>query len=627
MRNSLSTKKLTYTEETMDIKRLFDLLDNLKENYPDCQDVITGKKNGEWVSYSTEDYIDYANKISLGLLDLGIEKGDKIISVVSNNRAEWNFIDMGISQIGAVHVPVYPNLSEAEYDHIFTHSDAKVLFVSDTVLYRRVKASMAKCNNIKNVYTFDKVEGAEQWENLMINGMDRFDELIRQVYTRKRQVKPDDVVSIIYTSGTTGVPKGVMLTHNNFLSNAWACREILTLTNKDRVLSFLPLCHVFERMVNYVYQTKAIRIVYAENMGTIAENLRKFKINGFMTVPRLLEKVHDNIISKGKDLSSFKKMVFFWAVRLAYKYRLNKNSGWYKLKQKLADKLVYSQWRKALGDNLKLVITGGAACQKRLCRFYWAAGIELQEGYGLTETSPVIAVNRKEPNQMMFGTVGPVVENIEVKIAEDGEILVQGPTVMKGYYKDEAGTSEVIADNWFHTGDIGVLVDNAAGKDYPKFLKITDRKKSIFKTSNGKYITPQPIENMLVESIFIEQAMLVGADEKYASAIISPNFNYLHFWASKHKVHFRDNQELVDHPEVNARIKRELNEINKELAEHEKIKKFKLVVDEWSPQTGELSATLKLKRKIVLDKYKDIIDELYEVKSSVPKAPKIRVKL
>jgi len=397
-----------------------------------------------------------------------------------------------------------------------------------------------------------------------------------------------------------------MLCHKNVISNAIAALEINMLDDRHKALSFLPLCHIFERMVNYHYQLKGISIYYAQNLGTVVNDLKDIKADGFTTVPRFLEKVYDGIVAKGKDLSVIKKSIFFWAIRIGEKYDPSKRYGpYFKLKLNIARKLVFSKWLAALGGNVKMMISGGAAMQERLGRIFSAAGICVQEGYGLTETAPVIAANGFRKEDMMIGTVGPVLSGINCKIAEDGEILCKGPNVMLGYYKDEEYTAEVIdKEGWFHTGDIGTFVNN-------RFLKITDRKKSIFKLSAGKYIAPQVIENKLKMSDFIEQAMVVGMNEKFAAALISPNFNYFHFWATKHRVHYHDNSVLVSLPEINKRIQKEISEINKSLAPHEQIKKFRLVADEWSPATGELSPTLKIRRQVVLEKYTEELEDIY----------------
>jgi long-chain acyl-CoA synthetase len=423
----------------------------------------------------------------------------------------------------------------------------------------------------------------------------------------KKSVKPDDIASIIYTSGTTGLSKGVMLTHHNFLSNVVATSPRLPLIAGDITLSFLPLCHVLERMVNYIFQYTGMTIYYAESMATIGDNIRELKVHAFCAVPRVLETVYNKIIAKGKDLSGIKKHLFFWAVNLGLRYEFNgKNGFFYSIQLKIARKLIFSKWLEALGGEMKLIVSGGAALQPRLARVFWAAGIPVLEGYGLTETSPVISVNHfQKPNSVRFGSVGPILENVQIVIAEDGEILMKGPNLMKGYYKDPELTAEAIDENgWFHTGDIGLI-------DKDKFLVITDRKKEIFKMSSGKYIAPQVIENKVKESFFIEQAMIVGENEKFVSALISPNFSFLHDWCSRHKIHFENNQALISMPEVISRYQKEINVINKQLGDFEQIKRFRLVEEQWGSQTGELSPTLKLRRKILYDRYQSVLEEIF----------------
>ncbi|MFW5706185.1 MAG: AMP-dependent synthetase/ligase, partial [Bacteroidota bacterium] len=480
------------------------------------------KKNGDWVRYSTQDYIENANLFSCGLLAYGFKRGDKI-ATVTNNRPEWNFADMGMMQVGVIHVPVYPTISLDEYRYILNHSEVKAVFVADKMLYNKLEDLLKSIPAIEQVFTFSELDGAENWSNVTELGRKRYDELIGEVEKIKQNISPDEMATLIYTSGTTGSCKGVMLSHRNIVSNFVATSNIQPLDHNHKVLSFLPLCHIYERMMNYHFQYKGISIYYAENLGTIAANLKEIEADGFNTVPRLLEKVYDRIVAKGKDLPGIKKRIFHWALKLGLRYELNgANGAVYEMKRKVADKLVFSKWREALGGKVRIIVSGGSALQPRLSRLFWAAGMKVMEGYGLTETAPVIAVSHAEWPNVKFGTVGPVLEGVEVKIAADGEILSRGPNLMLGYYKDPEYTREVIDDEgWFHTGDIGVMDDG-------KFLKITDRKKEIFKLSSGKYVAPQLIENKFKESIFIEQIMVVGENEKFASALISPNFNHLH---------------------------------------------------------------------------------------------------
>ena len=588
----------------MEVTRIFDLLDRYDEKYHKA-DALAAKQNGKWIKYSHEDYINYANHFSYGLLEMGFRRGDKI-ATVTNNRPEWNFADMGMMQIGVVHVPIYPTISIDEYKYILEHSDVSAIIISDKLLLNKLRKVIKSISRIKHVFTINQIEGADNWMKIIEAG--KKSESIHQkaVEEIRRNIDPEEMATLIYTSGTTGSSKGVMLSHRNIVSNFIATSKIQPLDHTHKVLSFLPLCHIYERMMNYHFQYKGISIYYAENLGTIAANLKEIEADGFNTVPRLLEKVYDKIVAKGKDLSGIKKSIFFWALNLGLKYELNGQNGKiYEAKRKIADKLVFSKWREALGGKVRIIVSGGSALQPRLSRLFWAAGMRIMEGYGLTETAPVIAVSHAEWPNLKFGTVGPILEDVETKIADDGEILTRGPNLMLGYYKDPEYTREVIDDEgWFHTGDIGIL-------DEGKFLKITDRKKEIFKLSSGKYVAPQLIENLFKESIFIEQIMVVGVNEKFASALISPNFNHLHFWATKHKTHYRDNKELVALPEVINRYQREVDEINKKLGVHEKIKRFRLVCEEWSPQTGELSPTLKLRRSVIYKKYDRILREIY----------------
>ena len=588
----------------MEVTRLFDLLNYGKQVYGK-NSVIASKQNDSWIEFNIDAYAENASNISFGLMALGLGKGDKV-ATISNNRPEWNFVDMGVSQAGMVHVPIYPTISNEEYQHILKHSESKVVFISDRQLYSNIKPIADTIPGIIGVYLFNKVDGIPNWEEVLDIGKENAQKLSAQFQEIKDSVRPADTASIIYTSGTTGLSKGVMLSHENFLSNVEACQSLFPLGPGDMSLSFLPLSHVYERMVNYYYQFKGVSIYYAENMGTIGENLKELRPTVFVAVPRVIERTYDKIIAKGKDLTGIKKQLFFWAVNLGYRYKEEGNGFFYMLQLRLARKLIFSKWKDALGGRLKFIISGGAALQPRLARVFYAAGIPIYEGYGLTETSPVIAANQAViPGNLMFGSVGTVINNIEVKIADDGEILMRGPSLMQGYYKSPEQTAEAIdTEGWFHTGDIGKF-------EKGKFLVITDRKKEMFKLSSGKYIAPQVIENKLKESFFIEQVMVVGENEKFASAIVSPNFSFLHDWCSRHKIHFENNQELIQKPEVNKRYQREINEINSQTGQHEQIKRFRLVPDSWSPQTGELSPTLKLRRRVVYEKYSEILESIY----------------
>ena len=593
----------------MDVTRTFDLLDLLQEKYQK-DDILAGKENGIWVKYSTQQYIEQTNYFSYGLLAMGMKQGD-IIATMSNNRPEWNFADLGMAQIGVIHVPVYPTLGSDEYKYILEHCEPAYIIVSDKALFDKIKPIADKVSSVKDIFSFNQVEGTRHWTEIADLGKENADKHIGTVREIKDSIKPEDLVTLIYTSGTTGFPKGVQLSHRNLMSNTVASSKCHTLGFEHKSLSFLPLCHVYERMFNYHRQYKGISTYYAENMGTIADNLKEIKPDLFTTVPRLLERTYDKIIAKGKDLPYIKKVIFFWAVNLGLKFRLDlKNGWWYRTRLKLADKLIFSKWREARGGNVQISASGSAALQPRLARVFWAAGITILEGYGLTETSPVISVGNATTGEILIGSVGPVIEDVEVKIAADGEILCKGPNVMMGYYKEPGLTAEAIVDGWLHTGDIGTIIDN-------KYLKITDRKKEIFKLSSGKYVAPQVIENRLKESLFIEQAMVVGENEKFASALISPNFTFLHDWASRHDIKYRDNDELIGMKKVTDRFQKEVGELNKTMGEHEMIKRFRLVPEEWSTQSGELSAVLKLKRRVINETYKDVLADIYSAGKNI----------
>lgn len=590
----------------MEITRVFEVLDYQQKNYP-RKDALGGKVDQQWVTYSTEEYIRLAHLMSCGLLALGLKKGDKIITA-SNNRPEWNFLDMGMMQIGVVHVPIYPTISMEETKYILEHSEACMAVVSDAKLFQKFSEIIPETPNIKRLFTFNDVEGAMNWKEITELGEKNESKFKNEVQKIRDSIKTEDLFTIVYTSGTTGVSKGVMLSHKNVSSNLMDAVHLLTLDHSDTVLSFLPLCHIFERTVHYAYQLQGYGLYYAENMGTIAQDLRELKVGGFVIVPRILEVMYDKIIAKGKALKGIKKQIFFWAVNLGHRYKQNRENGWwYEFQLKIVNKLVFSKWREGLGGRINMAVSGSAALQPRLARVFTAAGIPIQEGYGLTETSPVVAGNEKNYPNNRFGTVGLVLNSVEVKIADDGEILVKGPNVMLGYYKEPGLTKEVMdEDGWFHTGDIGTFEDG-------KFLKITDRKKEIFKNSGGKYVAPQMIENKLKESFFIEQLMVIGENQKFTSALIMPNFRFLHDYCARKGIHYRDNMELVKKPNIIARYQKEINNANKDLAPHEQIKRFRLVCDEWSPATGELSPTLKLRRKVLYEKYDSIIKEIFSM--------------
>ncbi len=589
----------------MEITRTFDLLDHLVANYPK-DDILAGKTNGEWVKYSSHDYYKYAHYLAYGFCEVGLQPGDKVITI-SPNCPEWNFVDMALAMCGIIHVPVYPTLSTENYRHIFSHSEARAILVSNNVLLKRIRPALDMMEQKPVIYTLANIDGEHRMLEILKAGIAGRDKWMGEIERRKESIKPDDWFTLIYTSGTTGDPKGVMLSHRNVCSNFLAHAQVNPQTSADRILSFLPLNHMYERSMNYHYQYKGISIYYAESLGTIAQNLAEVKACGFCAVPRVLEMFFDKMYAAGKDFTGIRKMIYESAFRHGYRYDytiLKKVSLWYQIKHRFFDKMVYSKWREKFGGNRMVVITGSSSIQPRMIKLFAAAGINIYEGYGLSETSPVIAVNDPAHGNVKIGTVGPILKGVEVKFADDGEILTRGPHVMLGYYKDPEYTAEVIdPDGWFHTGDVGVMSG--------KYLKITDRKKDIFKLSAGKYVAPQLLENRLRESEYIEQVMVTGAGEKYASAIIIPNFNTLHFWALKYKLHYRDNGQLIAMSEVTAKYKSIIENINKDFAAHEQIKQFRLVTDEWTTANGMLSPTLKLRRAILTKKYAPLIAEIY----------------
>lgn len=585
------------------VERTFDLLDRYKELYAHKEVALGGKEGINWYTYSSKEYIENSNNVSYGLLSLEIEKGEKIATVMVN-RPEWNFFDLGIAQVGAVHVPIYPTITIEEYKYILGHCEAKYVIVGDKKLSEKIRPLINEIETLKDIFCFEQVENVRHWTEIikMGEGYNRKSEL----KAIKESIKPDDLATIIYTSGTTGIPKGVMLSHRNLVSNFTAHAYNHHLGEEATALSFLPLCHVYERSMNYHFQYKGMSIYYVGNLGQILPALKEIKPNMFNTVPRLLERIYDGIISKGKDLSGLKKAIFFWAVRLGDKFDYGKKFSWfYTQKRKLADKLIYSKWREFMGGKVEIIVSGGAALQPRIGKVLGVANIKALEGYGLTETSPVIAVSNLATGDIRVGTVGPALPGVDMKIDDDGEIICKGPNVMLGYYKDPEMTTQVIDSNgYFHTGDIGELVEG-------KFLRITDRKKEIFKLSGGKYIAPQKIENKLKESIFIEQAMVIGENEKFASALIVPNFGYIETWCAQKGLTIKGKDKIIANSEVLSAIQKEVAETNKTLGQIEEIKRYRLVADEWSPDTGVMSPTLKLKRKILAEQYATIINEIY----------------
>ncbi|HLG35503.1 MAG TPA: long-chain fatty acid--CoA ligase [Bacteroidia bacterium] len=584
------------------ITRLFDIVEHQLSNHPK-EIAIATKVNGQWVPCSSASLKEQVDEVSCGLFSLGINKDDKV-AIIAYNRTEWNIVDFGVQQTGAVLVPVYPTISASEFQFILKDSESKIVFVSDKDLFDKISSIKNQLPVLKTIFAFDNINGAPHWSEVRDTGRKNFD--ASKLKSSKDSVKTQDLATILYTSGTTGNPKGVMLTHSNLISNLIAVEHLPPVDSQHKALSFLPLCHVYERILTYLYMYLGVSIYYAESIEKIGDNIREVKPHVFSCVPRLLEKVYDKIIAKGREQKGIKRALFFWANDLGLRYEINRANGWwYELQLSIANKLIFSKWREALGGNTKVMISGGAALQPRLARVFWAAKIPVLEGYGLTETSPIIAVNNFEQDGLCFGTVGTVIKNVEVKIAEDGEILCKGPNVMKGYFKRPDLTEQVIdKEGWFHTGDIGEFVQN-------RFLKITDRKKEIFKTSGGKYIAPQMIENKLKESPFIEQAMVIGENQKFAAALIVPAFAHIKNWCVSKNIAFTTNGEMIKNPEIVNRISEEITMLNESLGKTEQIKKFELLPKEWTLESGELTATQKLKRKILMANNNTLVNKIY----------------
>ena len=588
-----------------EVKRLFDFPYYQLEHYP-LQSSLVSKKDGEWKSTSTAEYIDKANAISRGLIQLGVQPNDKIAIISMTNRTEWNICDIGILQLGAQDVPIYPTISEEDYQYVLNHSESKFCFVSCEEVLKKVNRIKDMVPTLQGVYCYDELRDCPHYSEIIRLGNEN-PHLQQEVEKRMASIDENDLATLIYTSGTTGRPKGVMLSHKNITSNAIYSAERLPLDlGHTKALSFLPVCHIYERMLLYMYQYCGVQIYFAESLETISENLKEIQPEVMTAVPRLLEKVYDKIYAKGTELSGIKKKLFFWAVNLGLDYEpYGQNGWWYESKLKLARKLIFSKWQEALGGNLKAIASGSAALQPRLARVFNAAGIPVMEGYGLTETSPVVSVNDMRDGGFRIGTVGKPIRETEVKIAEDGEILIKGPQVMMGYYKDPEKTDEVLVNGYFHTGDIGII-------DRDGFLKITDRKKEMFKTSGGKYIAPQLIENAMKQSRFIEQIMVVGEGEKMPAALIQPNFEFIHDWNIRKGMNLSDDpHELVNDPKLIARIQQEVNHFNKRFGKWEKIKKFELTPDIWSIDSGLLTPTMKMKRKVIKERYIHLYNKLY----------------
>jgi long-chain acyl-CoA synthetase len=586
------------------ITRLFDFPYYQQESY-NLPVALATKKNGVWEKTSSQEYIAKANAVSRALLRMGVQKDDKIALITSTNRTEWNIMDIGILQTGAQNVPIYPTIAQEDYEYILNHSGSIYCFVSDTEVLQKVNAIKANVPTLKEVFSFDEIAGTKHWSELLTLGADESNQA--EVEAKKESIHTDDLATIIYTSGTTGKPKGVMLSHKNIVSNVLdSAPRIPFDAGNSTALSFLPICHIFERMILYIYQYYGVSVYFGESIEKISDNLKEVQPTVITAVPRLLEKVYDKIYAKGGELTGIKKKLFFWAIDLGLKYEpYGANGFWYEFQLKIARKLIFSKWKEGLGGKLDLMVSGSAALQPRLTRVFAAAEIPVMEGYGLSETSPVIAVNDQRNKGFKIGTVGKVIRNVEVKIAEDGEILCKGPNVMLGYYKDEEKTAEALKDGYFHTGDIGEI-------DKEGFLKITDRKKEMFKTSGGKYIAPQLIENAMKQSRFVEQIMVIGEGEKMPAAFIQPNFEFVKEWAKIHKISLGStNAEIASNPDVIKRIDSEIEEINKKFGHWEQIKRFELTPDVWSIDGGQLTPTLKLKRKIIKEIYKDLYAKIY----------------
>jgi long-chain acyl-CoA synthetase len=566
--------------------------------------MYAGKVNGEWKKWSTDQSIDLMHNLASGLLNSGVKRGDRV-GIICANRPEWNIIDFGVQLAGAVLVPVYPNLSESDLAFVIKDAGVVAFFADAPSQAQRVAKGAAEAGAAVKIYCIDHCADFPDWTTLTDEG--KRNPRTAEIDAVKKETTPDTLLTLLYTSGTTGTPKGVMLSHGNLVSNFTSLCELPPVDEKCKVLSFLPLNHIYERMLSYLYLYRGPSIYYAESLEKVGDNIREVKPEMFTCVPRLVEKVFDRIMAKGEELTGIKRKLFYWAVELGEQYDIpEKRSWWYNFKLSIVSKLIFSKWREALGGNVRAMVSGGAALNVRLARIFWAAGIPVLEGYGLTETSPVIAVNTLDPGRMYFGTVGPVIKDNVVKFAADGEILVKGPNVMKGYWNRPDATAEVLdPDGFFHTGDIGELVNG-------KYLKITDRKKEIFKTSGGKYIAPQRIENLLCSSRFIEQAMVVGEGEKYASAIVVPSFTFLKEWAARKNLKIgTTNEEMAADPQVRARLLKAVEAINKSLAQYEQIKKILIITRPFTVDTGELTPKLSLRRKVVMKNYGDKVAELY----------------
>ncbi|MDC1451803.1 long-chain fatty acid--CoA ligase [Vicingaceae bacterium] len=586
------------------LTRIFDLHYHQLSNYPK-DDALTDKIDGKWVPISTQSMIEQAEELASGLIELGLQAGDKV-GIIANNRSEWLITDLGILIAGMINVPIYPTITEEDYEYILNNAEVKICFVSDEDLFKKVSSVKAKVSSLERLYSYNNVSDCDHWTAVKELGKGKNIEKIKEI---RSSVKEDDLATLIYTSGTTGRPKGVMLTHKNLVSNSLASRKRLPLVSDSKSLSFLPLCHVYERMISYLYFYTGTSIYYAESLETIGDNLREVKPDVFTAVPRLLEKVYDKIVAKGTELTGIKRALFFWALGLGQKYELNgANGAFYEFQLKLANKIIFNKWREALGGNAKAVASGAAALQPRLARVFLAAQIPVMEGYGLTETSPVLAVNEEANDGVRIGTCGRPLDNVQIKIADDGEILAKGPNVMLGYYKNEEATKEVFTeDGWFKTGDLGTLVEG-------QYLKITGRKKETFKTSGGKYVAPQLLENKMKESSFIEQIMVVGESEKHPAAIVQPSFDFLKEWCKRKDIPYTTGAEMIKMVRIHNRIMKEVEIYNESFAQFEQVKKIILAPSVWGIDTGEMTPTMKIKRQVLMENFNDEIEICYRAK-------------
>ncbi len=594
----------------MEITRTFDLLERYQQLF-DKPDAFVRKVNGSWIPCSAREYIDTSHRFAMGLLALGLQRGDRV-ATITPNRPEWNFADMGLAMAGIIHVPLFPTISHREFTHILRHAGISLLIIADQTLCKRVGDEAATVIPADRIFTFNEIAGYHHWNEILDLGHKRSAEMAPLLEGIKRSILPEDPAVLIYTSGTTGPSKGVMLSHRNLVSNFLAAVEVFQLKPEYRYLSILPLCHVGGRLGNYQTQYSGCSIYYAESMGTIAENMREIKPEGFDAVPRILEKIFQTILLKGSKLKGLKRRIFFWSVDLGLKFRSEGRNPWhYRIRHKLADKLVFSKWREAIGGKIQLVGCGGAALQPRVERIFWAAGVKVINMYGLTETSPIITINRPQPPDLLLGSVGSVIRDVQIKIAPDGEILCKGPNVMIGYFNDTEATIQAFdSEGWFRTGDIGEIVKG-------RFLMVTDRKKEVFKLANGKFVSPQEIENRLKESAFIDQAFVFGEGEKFPSALIAPNFQLLTEWCANRECRNPTPVRMIQHPTVQQHYQEIISKFNRQFEDFQHIRRFQLVEDEWSPNSGELSHTLKLKRRFIEEKYRKVIDQIYSVSRAI----------